>query len=104
MLLWLSCAEMTIGNIGAISILYQVLASQHLHKTRSQYYPYLTGQCVKKLVKRTFSTERPKSSAIFSSINLFLKVIDFSLNCLRKKVFEALLTPKFANYDKKYVP
>ena len=30
--LWLSCAEITIGNIGAISILYQVLASQHLHK------------------------------------------------------------------------
>ena len=53
--------------------------------TRSKNFPYLTGQCVKKLANRTFSTASTQSSAKFSSIELFLKVMDFLLNYLKQK-------------------
>ena len=73
--------------------------------TRSQDYPYSTGHGVKKLVNRTFSTARPQSCEIFSSNNLFLKVMNFSLNYLKqKKIFEAFISPKFVISDRKYVP
>ena len=45
--------------------------------TRSQHFPHLAGQCLKKLIKRTFSSSRPQSSAILSHMKLFLKVMDF---------------------------
>ena len=72
--------------------------------TRSQHYPYLAGQCLKKLVKMTFSTSRPKSSGILSDIKLFLKIMNVSGNHLyHKKIYDAFTQPKFMNCDKKYV-
>ena len=72
--------------------------------TRSKHFPYLTGQCVKKLVNMTFSTASTQSSAKFSSIELFLKVMDFLLNYLKqKKIFEAFISTYFVNCDKNYV-
>ena len=72
--------------------------------TRSQHYPHLAGQCLKKLVKMTFSTSRPKSSGILSDIKLFLKIMNVSGNHLyHKKIYDAFTQPKFMNCDKKYV-
>ena len=60
--------------------------------TRSQHYPYMTGQCLKKLIKMTFSTSRPQSSAILSSIKLFLKIMSISVNYLKhKKICDAFI-------------
>ena len=73
-------------------------------KTRSQHYPYMAGQCLKKLVKMTFSTSRPKASAIFSDIKMILKVMNVPAKYLyQKKIYDAVIQPKLINCDKKYV-
>ena len=63
--------------------------------TGSQYYPYLTGQSLKKLLKRPFWTFRPQSSALISVLMLFLKVINFLPDHLKqKKYLRYLLSQK----------
>ena len=58
-----------------------------VHKTRSQHYPYLTGQGVKKLVNRTFSTANPNLVLYSLILSCFWNSWTFRLTIFKKNIW-----------------